>query len=148
MPNVKIRIESGSEVAGDGRENQEDKKALEERNKEQAAMMSKMAQQMLGTTKQVISYRVSNVGLFSGNYIKQDQVNAAMELLTDATTIGMGFASGGWLGASIAVVGLATKVIMEQISGARADLANQRATDYLLARSGNATKNGSRGTDN
>lgn len=144
MPQVKIRIEKGQEQAGDGNINQ---MASADEKKNMAAT-SVFAHQMMGIGKQIFNYAASNVGFFTGNYVKQDEINATLELIGDLSTVGMGFVSGGLVGGAVAVIGLTTKKVLQNVTDRRKDVMQERERNYWLARSGNSTTNGSRGTEN
>ena len=144
MPAVKIRIEKGKEQAGDG--NSSVNKA--EDPSKNVAVETLFAHQMLGLGKQIISYNASNIANFTGNYIEQDKINNTLEILGDVSTVGLGFVSKGWVGGTIAIAGVVTKKVFQMVSEYRQDILSERDREYMLARSGNSTTNGSRGTEN
>ena len=144
MPQVKIRIEKPQEQAGDGNIN----KAVGADIKKDAAVTSLFTHQMVGLGKQIFNYAASNVGFFTGNYIQQDEINTVLDLFGDASTIGTGFAAGGWIGGIVATIGVTTKKVLQGITDRRNDIVQERERNYWLARSGNSTTNGSRGTEN
>ena len=144
MPQVKIRVEKVQDQAGEANLNQ--KAASDE--KKNVAITSVFAHQMMGIGKQIFNYAASNVGFFTGNYIEQDKINTALELVSDFSTIGTGFVAGGMVGGSIAIIGITTKKTLEAITDRRKDRVEERERNYWLARSGNSTTNGSRGTEN
>lgn len=146
MPQVKIRIEKGQEQAGVG--NASATRVSEENSMMKSASMSLFAHQMIGEAKQIANYAVSNVGNFTGDYILQDRINTTMEMLGDAMTLGTAFVSGGPLGVAIAATGIGLKKTLQAVSTFRNDTLAQRNIDLMIARSGNSTKNGSRGTEN
>ena len=143
MPSVKIRIEKDEEQTSDAKL----QKGLEDR-KNKVSIESAFVHQMIGTGKQIVSYSASNIGNFTGNFIEQDRVNQNLEILSDMATITLGFASKGVLGGAVAIAGITTKKIFQAISDYRKDILMERDRAYMLARSGNSTKNGSRGTEN
>ena len=143
MPNVKIRIERGDS----DEKKATSTKASSDPSKD-ISMQSIFANQMVGVAKQIISYSASNIGNFTGNYIEQDRINQQLEMLTDFSTIAIGFATKGAVGGAIAIGGIATKKIFQIISDSRRDVLEERDRSLLLARSGNSTINGSRGTEN
>lgn len=142
MPNVKIRIERSETETGTPVTKKTDDKAKD------VAMTSIFANQMIGVAKQIISYSASNIGNFTGNYIEQDRVNQQLEVLNDLATVTLGIATKGAVGGAIAVAGITTKKIFQLISDVRRDVLEERDRSLLLQRSGNATLNGSRGTEN
>lgn len=146
MPQVKIRIEKGQETAGAGQELQEQNR--QEARKEQIAAVSIFANQMINIAKQSINYAMTNVGVRTGNYVLQDRINDAVKRIGQAATIGMGFYTGGVAGGFIAIAGLTTQTIFEEISRNEQIRQDNIKSEYLVERSGNATKNGSRGTEN
>ena len=144
MPNVKIRIEKGVETAGDGREIQEGKASRTEK----LAVASVFAHQMINIGRQTINYAVSNIGNYTGDYIKQNEINKSLDVLSDLTTVGLGFATGGWIGGIVATVGVITKTGFQIASEQQQIAKSNRQYDYLRDRTGNATTNESRGTQN
>lgn len=144
MPQVRIRVEKVQEQPGEANVNL--KSSADE--KKNVAATSIFAHQMMGIGKQVVNYGLRNVGTFTGNYDAQEDINAALDLVSDGSTIALGFGSGGWIGGVIAIVGVGTKRILETVTQSRSDKMSQRQTEYLLERSGNATLDGSRGTEN
>lgn len=145
MPDIKIRISKGEQTAGDGQEIQEQK---QQASKERIAVVSVLATQMVGIAKQSINYALNNVGVNTGNYVLQEQINNAMDVVSDVATIGLGFGAGGIVGGLIAIAGVTTKTVFSEISRNTAIRHENLRNDYLLARSGNSAKNGSRGTEN
>lgn len=148
MPQVRIRIEKGVETAGDGQEKQEAK--VEEEKKEPVASPTAMLfyHQAIATGKQIVGYATSNVANFTGNNLLQDQVNQTMDVLGDLTMIAVGAGSKGIPGFIVATVGVTTKEVFQVISAVQNNVHLQNEQNYLLKRSGNATTNGSRGTEN
>ena len=146
MPNVRIRIEKGTETAGDGQEQQEKR---QDEKKQPIASPTQMLfyHQAIATGKQILSYATSNVANFTGNNLMQDQINNAMDVLGDFTTLGLG-ATRGWAGLAVAAIGLTTKKVLQVITMVQENVHLQNEQNYLLKRSGNSTTNGSRGTEN
>lgn len=145
MPQIKIRIEKGVETAGDGQEQQEKKEKDSLPTASPTAML--FYHQAISTGKQIIGYAASNVANFTGNYLMQDQINNALDIVGDFTTIGLG-ATRGIPGLIVSVLGVGTKRAFQAISMYQEDVHAQNEQRYLLKRSGNATTNGSRGTEN
>ena len=146
MPNVKIRIEKAAQTAGDGQEKQENAQ-VETQQPVVSPTTMLFYHQAIATGKQIMSYAASNVGNFTGNYLMQDQVNQQMEIIGDMTTIALG-ATKGWAGLAIATIGVTTKKVMQVITQLQENVHLENEKNYLLKRSGNATTNGSRGTEN
>lgn len=143
MPNVKIRIEKGQQQAGDGNLNTQGSE-----QSKSVAVTSIFAHQMLGTAKQIVSYAANNVGNYTGDYIQQSKINQGLETVSDLATISAGIMAGGWVGGIVAVAGITTKKVFQYITDTRNDILAERDREYMLARSGNSTTNGSRGTEN
>lgn len=142
MPNVRIRIEKEQEAGGEAQQTQPKSEA------KNVATQTFFAHQMLGTAKQIVRFQASNVGNFTGNYIKQEQINQTLDVLGDASTIALGFAAKGPIGAVVATIGIGTKHVLKAISDAREDELRERDRLLVMERSGNSTRNGSRGTEN
>lgn len=146
MAQVKIRIESGINQSGVGNASAVGTKSDSEKNKVSAKSI--FAHQMVATAKQTMNYAVNNIGNFTGNYIMQSQIQNALDMVGDASTLVMGAVSSGAVGLAVAAVGIATKKTFEIVSSVRNDTLSERQRAYMMERSGNATKNGSRGTEN
>ena len=144
MAQIKVRIERGQDQSGIG--NGSATKTSTDSAKS-FALMSTFTHQAISTGKQIVNYATNNIANFTGNYMQQDAVTSIIDIAGDVATIGTAFAVNPIAGA-VAVLGVATKKTFEAISDYRNNQLSQRQTDYLLARSGNATKNGSRGTEN
>lgn len=143
MPQVKIRISEQSDV-----EAQNESFQRPQVSKERIAVTSIFAQQVVRTGKSIVTYNLSNVGIRTGNYIAQEQINQAVEIIGDIASIGVGIAAGGPVGGLIAIAGITTKQIFSAISYEE-DIRHQNINSaYLAERSGNTHKNGSRGTEN
>ena len=106
------------------------------------------AHQALNTAKQIVNYNISNVGVKTGNYVLQEQINEVVDVVSDISTIGLGFAAGGPRGGLVAIAGVTTKQIFKEISRNEEIKHQNIESDYLARRSGNTTTNGSRGTEN
>lgn len=146
MAMVKIRIENNVDIPGVGNAAAITTKPDEASKK--IGAKSLFAHQMIATAKQTFNYAISNIGNFTGDYIKQDQVQNIVDSIGDLSTVGLGFASGGVVGGIVVSIGIATKKTFEVISDMRKNELSERQRAYMLERSGNATKNGSRGTEN
>lgn len=144
MPSVKIRIEKSQENLGDS--NLDQKASGDE--KKQIAIATAFTHQIMGIGKKIVSYASSNIGNFTGDYKLQDDINATLDLVSDGSTVALGFSAGGWIGGLVAIAGVATKRVIETINTNRNDFVLERERAVLLARSGNATNDGSRGTEN
>lgn len=146
MALVKIRIENNVDIPGVG--NAAALTTTQDEGKKKVGAKSIFANQMVATAKQTMNYAISNFGNFTGNYIKQDAIQNTVDFIGDLSTIGTGIAAGGWVGGLVATIGIATKKTFEAISDFRNNELSERQRAYMIERSGNATKNGSRGTEN
>lgn len=147
MPDIVVRIEKGTETAGDGREQQEAKR--EESKKQPVASPTTMLfyHQTIATGKQIVGYASSNIGNFTGNFLLQEQLTNTLDIISDLTTLSLG-ATKGWAGLAVAGIGVTTKRVLQLVSQRQEDKHIQNEQNYLLKRSGNSTTNGSRGTEN
>lgn len=145
MPQLKIRIETGADQSGTG--NASATKTGNASLKKIAAG-SIFAHQMMGTSKQLINFAVNNISNFTGNEMLQRNAQAAMEFVGTLTTIATGFISAGTVGGLVAVAGITTQAATNLFTSMRKDNLSERQRAYMVERSGNATKNGSRGTEN
>lgn len=143
MPQVKIRISQESQE-------QIDAEGLQPStvSRERIATISLFAHQGINTAKQIVDYEISNVGVKTGNYVLQEQINEAISILSDIGTIGLGAASSGWIGGIVAVAGVTTKRVLQETSRNEAIKHENIESEYLRRRSGNTTTSGSRGTEN
>lgn len=145
MPNVKIRIEAGTETAGDGKELQEQSKKND--STKFNAAVSIVAHQAISKAKQVLNYSVSNIGNFTGDYTKSESIQQVISTVGDISAIATGFAAGPIAG-SIAIVSVAMSKTFEAVSFFQDQKHKDIEYEYLQARSGNSLVNGSRGTEN
>ena len=143
MPNVKIRIERGEEG---GKDLSAAKGGVA--SKKEISVQTLFATKMMGMAKQIVTNAASNVGNFTGDYIKQDQINVALETVSGITTIAMGAMAGGFAGAAIAAAGLLVNKAIQQFNTSMTENYAEKDRNIILARSGNAAINGSRGTEN
>lgn len=108
--------------------------------------------------KQAISYSINNIGNFTGDYIKQQQVQSSKEAIDFLINLGQsayaGFKlSGGspWgavIGAAVAVAGSAINYGEQIYAGQVENRRQNLEINQLRTRAGlNSTNNGSRGTD-
>lgn len=143
MPQVKIRI---SQESTEQAEAQGLQPSLV--GGEKIATMSLFAHQAINTGKQIVNYSISNVGIKTGNYVTQEQINQTVDIVGDIATIGTGFAAGGWIGGVVAIAGVTTKQVFKELSR-NEDIKHENIeSEYLRRRSGNTTTSGSRGTEN
>ena len=144
MPNVKIRIERGEE----GGKDLSAAKGAGVASKKEISVQTLFATKMMGTAKQIVTNAASNVGNFTGDYIKQDQINVALEVVSGVVTIAMGAMAGCVPGAAIAAAGLLVNKAIQQFNTTMTENLAEKDRNIILARSGNAAINGSRGTEN
>ena len=106
--------------------------------------------------KQAVNYTISNIGNFTGDYFKQQQVASLMSLVSFGVDLGTAVWSGlkyggGWGAAINAGVVIASKAInvgQEMLSNAAETGRQNRAINQLRERVGlNSTNNGNRGTE-
>ena len=146
MPEVRARITTGAELAGDGKEAQENgTKGIV--GTEKIATISTFASIAVGQVRQIVNYSISNIGNFEGDQIKQAQMQQVMAVVGDVVSLGVGIA-GGPVTAVVAIAGLAVKTGLNIYSEFQGDKHNRYQYEYMLSRSGNAVLNGSRGTEN
>lgn len=143
MPNVRVRVES---VSNDELDSQKVGQEVvgKDVTKERLAVASIFAHQALTMGKQIVSFAISNVGNFTGDSVKQDRIEQAVNILGDIGTIGMGAMAGGWVGAIIGTLGVATKYTLDAISTNQQEKHTERKTELIRERSGNSLTNGSR----
>lgn len=105
---------------------------------------------------QAVNFATSNIGDLTGDYIAQRKVNVAKQAISGVMQIGQatlgGAAAGGWVGAiigfAVGTVSLVTSSAYSEAENRRSNaLANQEIAQ-LRERAGlNASKDGSRGTE-
>lgn len=145
MPAVKVRIEkTQTDQSGVGKSSATGTK---DSSATKTAALSLFAHKMVATAKQTVNYAVNNIGNFTGDFVLQDRIQEVVDGVSELATIGVAFATNPVAGA-VAVAGLGIKTTLKAVTDYRNDVIAERDRSYLLARSGNATKNGSRGTEN
>ena len=149
MPSVKIRIEKGTETAGDGQEQQERK--LSKTEKKQIALATFLAKQTINITKQVINFSTAHIGEWTGDYIKQANTQASLELLETGaglvTAGAMSVVTDNPIPIIMEVLSLGLKTGFSHYEDRRKQELAQHNYEFLQQRTGNSTKNGSRGTE-
>ena len=107
--------------------------------------------------QQAVNFQLSNIGNFTGNYIRQEEVNQLRQGASDIMNIGTstfaGFATAGPIGAVAGFVAGATSVISGAIYSDLSAKVSYAKTNFSISqlreRAGlNATYDGSRGTEN
>ena len=145
MPDITIRIEKGTQTAGDGQELQESQGQKSELSAGKVASISTFQNFAISTLKRSINYGIANVGNLTGDYIMQQQLETAASIVEDATMVVSGFAAGGIYGGIIAIAGVAIKQGMNTASFFIDVYKSNINQDLLRQRSGNSLIDGSRG---
>ena len=94
---------------------------------------------LVNAGKRWASYGVSQYGNLTGNTIKQRQIDTALNVAGYVGEI----AAGGWVGA----ISVATQIGISGVSNAIETSKANRQAELLYQRSGNASINGGRGTN-
>ena len=106
--------------------------------------------------KQAVNYAIGNIGNFTGDYIKQQQVTDAKEVISFFVNLGTAVAAGAQIaGGAGAAFAIATVLAGTAVSAAEKNYSawdetskQNRAIAQLRTRAGlNSTNNSSRGTD-
>ena len=136
---------------------EQDKQDKKEENPLKKFATHKFFNMIESQAKQAISYTIGNIGNFTGDYVKQAQVQNSMEIINSmiglATSAYAGFKLTGSVAGALIAVG--TQMIStgisrgEQLYAGYVENARQnRAIAQLRTRAGlNSSNNGSRGTD-
>lgn len=141
MADVRIRVEAVSrDELTTQQQGQEVKSGI---SAEKLAVASIFAHQALSVGKQIVSTAISNIGNFTGDYVKQDRVQHAAEVVGTIASVGAAFAVNPIAGA-VATIGLVTKEVLNVVTTNQQELHRERATALLRQRSGNTLTNGSR----
>lgn len=146
MPNVKVRITSESDEQMEG--GAETLASSKDLDKTRMASTSLFVNAVSGNVKQAIRYGLSNVGNFTGDYIRQNEINQALEIFDSASTIAMGALSAGWAGAVVATASIAVKAGFGAYSRYKQYEAESLSSSLMRERSGNALFDEARGTEN
>lgn len=107
--------------------------------------------------KQAVSYTISNIGNFTGDYLQQEQTSFAVQLISDGIDIAnaawagaklTGSPWGALIGAGVAVIGKTYNYGMQIYAGYMENVRQNKQIAQLRTRAGlNSTNNGSRGTE-
>lgn len=109
------------------------------------------------TVQQAVNYQLSNIGNFTGNYIRQEEVNQLRQGVSDLMNVAVstfaGFATAGPIGAVAGFVAGATSIVSSAIYSDLSAKVSYAKTNFSISqlreRAGlNATYDGSRGTEN
>jgi len=107
--------------------------------------------------QQAVNYQLSNIGNFTGNYIRQEEVNQLKQCASDIMNVGMstfaGFSTAGPIGAVVGFVAGVTSVVSSAVYSDLSAKVSYAKTNFSISqlreRAGlNATYDGSRGTEN
>ena len=144
MPDIKIRIQKGEETVGDGVELQESQnKGLNASDKANIVSLSFVAQQSVSLLKMGMSKAISTIGMNTGDYILQKNVENVMNIGEWAISTGVAFASNVYVGiAKLAMDALnsVSNVAIDIISNDK----NNKLIEIIQTRTVNSAKNGSR----
>lgn len=150
MPNVRIRIEK-SNVENEDLANQQDKLFQKQRER-RIAIASTFASQMVNQGKEMIRYSLSRYGDRTGDYVKQSNINESLEILGSISNIAGGFvtsvATMNPIPAIMSAISTTIKISQNLNDKYYTSWKAEKDRQLLLARSGNGTTNGSRGTEN
>lgn len=150
MPNVRIRIEKGTETAGDGQELQE--KELKKQQDKRISIATMFAHQMIGQMESIFKTELGRVGDKTGDYIAQEGINSTLDVISSLGAIATGAATSistmNPVPVIMAVVSVAVKTGQKYYGISEQQRHARYQREFLLERSGNATTNGSRGTEN
>lgn len=163
MADGKIYIIVTDQLPGGGGEPQPDKPKQQGGEGDQEGLLSKYARHkffnLIETqAKQAINYSISNIGNFTGDYVKQQHVQDAMQVVSFMTEIaaaayaGFKYTKSGYgaaLGAVIAVAGKVTNTMLNMNAEYNANRRLNREISQLRLRAGiSSAYNESRGTEN
>ena len=106
-------------------------------------------------TKQAIHWSINNIGNFTGDYVKQQEVSNTVEIVEGLIDVGVaalaGAKFGPWgaaIGAGVAIVGKGISFGQQLAAGYSQNVLDNRQIAQLRTRAGlNGTNNGSRGTE-
>lgn len=144
MPNIKVRLEAGTELAGDGKELQE------QPNKgvsvQKVASVGVFANLAISQAKKVGQFAVSNVGNFTGDYVLQRNIQQGMAIVGDLSSIAVGALAGGWVGAIVATAGIVVGNTLEAVGIAQNIKKENYQSNFIKERGGDVYNDGSRGT--
>lgn len=109
-----------------------------------------------GTAIKSVNYAISNIGNFTGDYIRQREVNVSKQMISNVMSIGMSTLAGAKYGPVGAIVGFVAGVssiaigsVFEDISNRAEITKNNFDISQLRDRVGlNTIYDGSRGTEN
>lgn len=141
MPSVNIRVQT---VRDEEQQVGQPKTETKDDSAKKLAVASLFAHQALNVSKQIVNYEISHIGDKTGDYIKQERVQEAVNAISDIATIGISVATGNPLAIATAVIGITTKKVFEIRSENLQIKHAENNADYLRKRSGNSLENNSR----
>lgn len=141
MPQVNIRVESVSEA--EQQTGVPTQKKEETKGGAKTALTSVFVHQAMNTTKQIVNYGISNIGNFTGDYLKQDRIQNEISMATDLIAVGTAFSVNIFAGL-FATVGFGLKSFFEISNQQQSIRHRENNANYLRMRSGASTTNGSR----
>lgn len=105
--------------------------------------------------KQAVSYSISNIGNFTGDYVKQQHVQDAVNIISSLSDIGFAALAGAKFGpygaliaGGVAVISKGITFAEQLVAGYTQNVMENRQIEQLRTRAGlNSMNNGSRGTD-
>ena len=147
MPSVKIRIEKTSPTEEERAKSEEEKEGIKKN-----AVVSAFTQMAIGNVKSIVNNAVSHTGEWTGNYVKQAGLSQALNIINEVASFGTAAATSLLTQSPIPIIvksiSFASEIGVNLYNDYREQQKYKRDSDYLLARSGNGTINGSRGTEN
>lgn len=145
MPDIRIRISTGTKTAGTGAEPQENKGVASD-GLMKNAVVSVFAHQMLASGKQALSTSISIMGTETGNYALQEQIERVSGLITSAVGTGVAFATNPVLGVA-KLTGDILSIGMKAYSELSKLKLEEKNAEIMRRRSGNSLTNKSRTGD-
>ena len=113
---AKINVVFNDSTNETGVSEQEGQQALAgtDKNSKSASFMIGQAVVQLG--KQTLSYGSSMIGNVTGNYILQNKIDNAVQIVGYAGQIGVGFATGGVVGGVVSAIAVAGQIGMSAVN--------------------------------
>lgn len=140
MPQVKIRVESVDDASA---EQTGAPSAKKDEKGAKTALISLFTQKAISTTKQLVGTYVNNIGIYTGNYVKQDNIQRDLSTLGEIVSIGAAFAVNVYAGIAM-VAGSALSAVGDyMVLQKQIEIENQRI-NYIKERNGNTLEDGSR----
>lgn len=147
MPNVKVRITSETEEQQTGGMGTLAQRTSAASDTSKTATTSLFVNAISSNIKQAVRFGLSNVGNFTGDYIKQSRINNALEVISNVSTVAMGALSSGWVGAVVATASIALRVGFQEVSRQNDMRLGRIQSQFAMERTGNQLFDGSRSTE-